>query len=218
MKKYLIATVAASLLGSSAMAHEVWLERDGNSIKTFFGHYTQGIKESGDRLNMIKANLYLPAGEIERKERATNYIEATAKSGSDIALVEAFKPRKSKLAPVISRTIFLARTGRSDNKNLLKLDLVPKTKDSDTFVITYDGEPLARTNVTLYAPNMWSMSFRSNDNGEITIKTPWKGRYFATLKHIDETKGEVDGEPYDQTSYVMTLTFDVESGLLWSEK
>jgi hypothetical protein len=142
--------------------------------------------------------------------RQKDHIEITIKDKGDVGITEKMSPRKGKFVDFVVRTIFLARDGRGDNKQLLEVDIVPESANSNTFTLMYKNKPLPKTKINVIAPNTWSKSFLSNEAGKVTIQTPWKGDYVLQLNYEDKTKGEADGKAYEQTNYVMTLHFEVE--------
>ncbi|MGP1580628.1 MAG: DUF4198 domain-containing protein [Wolinella sp.] len=214
MKKLWLATLLA-LVTSGAMAHEVWLERDGKNAQMFFGHWTRDMIENKDRLEMFKLDQLTPKNRVKKIERMEKSIKLELASEGDVALTEVMKPRKSRLTPEVVQRIFLARTGRSETKNLLKLDLVPSAKDSNKMKVVFDGKPLAKQMVKLYGPHKWSKEFRSDDEGMVILETPWKGGYFVDVRYTEEVKGEYEGVAFESKGYLLTLTFNVSEGIAW---
>lgn len=216
MKKLLSAVCAASLGLSSLMAHALWVEKEGDATKVFFGDWDKNSKElTGKRLDNVKAEIVLPQGLGTETSREYDHILIQTKHAGDVAVIEPIAPRKSRLADTVGRTVYMGRAGRSERSVLLPLDLVPLSAQSNEFTVMLDGKPLPRASVTLWAPPKWSITLRSDDAGKVIFKTPWKGQYLAQVLHTDETKGEIDGVAYDQTTYAMSLNFSVEKGIDW---
>ncbi len=214
MRKLWLTTLLV-LVASGAMAHEVWLERDGKNAQMFFGHWTMDMTENKDRLEMFKLDQLAPKDRVKKVERMEKSIKLELASEGDVALTEVMKPRKSRLTPAVVQRVFLARAGRSETKNLLKLDLVPSAKNSNKMKVIFDGKPLAKQVVTLYGPHKWSKNFRSDDEGMVTLDTPWKGNYFADVRYTEEVKGEYEGVAFESKGYLLTLTFSVTEGIAW---
>ncbi|MBE0495692.1 MAG: DUF4198 domain-containing protein [Campylobacterales bacterium] len=200
-------------LALPAMAHQLWLERDGDVVKEYFGHWPN-FKENSDgkRLEAIKGTDVSPKGVLSKTERAFDHNVLHVNKAGDIGVIEAMEPRKGKLVEFIVRTLFLARHGRSESITLLALDLVPTAPNANTFTLMLEGKPLPATPVKVISPTSWSKTFRSDLDGKVTIETPWKGDYVAEVSYTDKTKGEVDGKPYEQTNYIMTLFFTTNEG------
>lgn len=202
-----------------ALAHQVWLERDGDVVKEYFGHWPNFKENSdGNRLGAIKGTAVSPKGVLAKTERAFDHNVLHVNKAGDIGVTEAMEPRKGKLVEFVVRTIFLARHGRSERVNLLALDLVPTAPNANTFTLMLEGKPLPATPVKVTSPTSWSKTFRSDLDGKVTIETPWKGDYVAEVSYEDKTKGEVEGKAYEQTNYIMTLFFSLESGMEWKPK
>lgn len=219
MKKSLLTLALVAGFSLSAGAHQVWLEREGSVAKVYYGHWSHDFmeKRSGKRLGEIKGKEVLPQGALQKSEPLEDGIELKLGKVKDIALIEALDPRKGKMVETIIRTTFLARHGRSETKALMELDLVPQSAEGNTFTLLFRDKPLARTKVTIYAPHKWSKSLMSDDEGKVTIQTPWKGMYLMEASYMDEAKGVVNGKEYEKSNYVMTLVFVNESGIAWAE-
>jgi uncharacterized GH25 family protein len=216
MKKLLSAVCIASLGLSSLMAHALWVEKEGEATKVFFGDWDTDSKElTGKRLDNIKAEILHPEGVGTETTREYDHILIQTKHAGDVGVVEPIAPRKSRLSDTINRTVYMGRAGRSESKVLLPLDLVPVEPNSNTFTVMLEGNPLPRASVTLWGPPKWSITVRSDEAGKVTFKTPWKGDYLAEVRHVDETKGELGGVTYDQSTYAMSLSFSVEKGIGW---
>lgn len=211
MKKSIIGILMFAGLSTQIFGHQLWLEREGNSLKEFFGHFPH-FKETqnGKRLKAIQGTNLSPKEAYVATKRSVDHLDVTIKSKGDVGITEVMSPRKGKFVDFVVRTIFLAREGRSESKNLLALDLVPKTSGSNTFVIKMDGQPLPKSRIQVIAPNGWSKGFMSDVTGEVSIETPWKGEYIIQANYTDKTKGEADGKTYEQTDYIMTIHFTVK--------
>jgi hypothetical protein len=211
MKKSIVGILVILGFATQVFAHQLWLEREGNVLKEFFGHFPHfKEKESGKRLKAIQGENLTPKEAYVSTTRKNDHLEVAIKSKGDVGVSEVMSPRKGKFVDFIVRTIFLAREGRSESKDLLALDLVPKKPYSNTFIIKMNESPLPKTRIKVIAPNGWSKSFMSNVSGEVTIQTPWKGDYVVQANYTDKTKGKADGKVYEQTDYIMTIHFVVK--------
>lgn len=211
MKKAFMGAVLFVSFATQLFAHQLWLEREGMVVREYFGHFPDfKEKEDGKRLGAIKGLHVSPKEAYIQTKRQKDHIEITLNSEGDIGVTEEMSPRKGKFVDFVVRTIFLAREGRAENKQLLEVDIVPESKNSNTFVLMYKNTPLPKTKINVVAPNTWSKSFSSDEAGKVTIETPWNGEYVLQLNYEDKVKGEADGKAYEQTNYVMTLHFEVE--------
>jgi hypothetical protein len=210
MKKILLTVFITLSFATQIFAHQLWLERSGETLKAYFGHFPNfKEKESGKRLKAIKGLKLNPQSTYVSTKRKSDHIEITVNTQKDIALIEKMSPRKGKFVDFTVQTIFLAREGRKENKDLLYLDIVPESPNSNTFFLKLNKEVLPKMSLSVVAPNGWSKKFKSDKFGKVTIETPWKGDYVASLKYTDKTPGKADGKDFEQTNYVMSLHFNV---------
>jgi hypothetical protein len=222
MKKTLI---FLSLLAASnvALAHFVWLERDGDSsARAYFGEWENDIREkAGGALDRIASPQAYLADKKEalKIERRADHLEIQAKSPGDVVLVEAgLSPREDKKIGGRTETLYHAKAGRNATQARLDLELTPTAPNSNQFVLIFRGQPLAKTSVTVFGPPKWEKSLRTDDQGKVTINTPWAGRYVVEVAHIEESPGEFNSEKYDRVRHVATLSFVTASGIEWADK
>ena len=112
--------------------------------------------------------------------------------------------------------MFYAKVGRAETMGKLDLELVPRLANGATFVLMFQGVALPKTNVTVYGPPKWEKPLRTDEHGQITVPTPWAGRYVLEVAYIEEQAGEADGVKFDRTRHVSTLSFMQREGLPWS--
>lgn len=223
-KRFSLALVFASMLGAaaSASAHMVWVERDGAApvARAYFGEWAEDVREkAGGYLDLIKApQAYgTDAAKPYTVTRKDDHIEIAAATG-DVRVVEAMASRDDKKQGGKSRSVFNAKAGRAETAAKLDLELVPAAPNSNTFVLTFKGKPVPKTEVTVFGPPKWSQSFHTDEQGRITISTPWQGRYVLETTYHDATAGEAPNGAFDRTRYVGTLSFEVAEGLPWAAK
>jgi hypothetical protein len=134
---------------SSAHAHYVWLEYDGNGpARAYFGEWVDDIREkTGGMLDRIKApRTFLGARNdplpIKRNE---NNLEISVKGRGDLRLMDnSMPPREDKEKGGRTRTIYYANAGRSEVTNKLDLELVPTVANGNTLVLLLFGSPYQR--------------------------------------------------------------------------
>jgi hypothetical protein len=61
--------------------------------------------------------------------------------------------------------------------------------------------------VAAYGPPKWEKPLRTNDQGQITVPTPWAGRYVLEVVYVYEKNAEVDGVKFDRMRHESTLSF-----------
>lgn len=197
----LLASLA--LVTPFAQAHMLWLERPSDHLtQAYFGEFVDDVRET-------------QAGPLKRFEGLTaqqagkTLLSQAQDSSLDFATTGVADVRLSKtLIHKDTRVIFDAKAGRHETKadDSLTLELVPESADSNTLTLMFQGKPLAATEVIAVSPQKWSKSFRTDEQGKITLKTPWAGLYVLEVAHTVEGKGEQEGKSYEKTRYVHTLS------------
>lgn len=213
-------SLGALLAVGAAQAHFVWVERDGaGPARAYFGEWHHDVREqTGGRLDRIKAPRGFGADSraLLPIERRADHLEIAANAAGDVRLVEAgLAPRADKRNGGKTRTVYHAKAGRNDTAAKLELELVPDAANSERFVLLFRGEPLAKTDVTLFGPPKWQKPLRTDAAGRVALPTPWKGRYVAKVTHVEETPGEAGGETYDRVRHVFTLSFVTDRDQPW---
>jgi hypothetical protein len=213
---------AVLMLGvaGAAQAHFVWLEHDGNGpARAYFGEWAEDVREkTGGALDRIKTPHAFVASSQDPLpiERQADHLEIAMQGDGDIRLIESgMATRDSQREGGKTRTIFHARAGRSETVGRLDLELVPTTAHSNTFVLLFRGAPLAKTGVTVLGPPKWEKPLRTDEQGRITVLTPWAGRYVLTVTYVENKAGSAGGEHFDRTRHVATLSFVQPDGQSW---
>lgn len=65
-----------------------------------------------------------------------------------------------------------------------------------TLKITYKNEPFAEKEIDLFIPNQWSRKVKTNKEGIITFKAPYKTQYLVEATHKEETPGTYNNKEY----------------------
>ncbi|MBP9491247.1 MAG: hypothetical protein KBE77_07330 [Aliarcobacter sp.] len=220
MKKLVYSILLSSLAVVSANAHEIWLELDEkkNEAKLFFGDFDGKQTESGEKFARIKEGVSYPADLVKDVKRDNNSITYTLSKKSDIVVIRTSEPRKARDSELIENKIAYTKAGRTSLESIVDFDIVPVSKDSNSFKLVFKNEPIKKSKVTVISPTGWEKTFEVNDKGEFTIHTPWIGKYLLQASLEDEIKGEVDGKVFDKTVHSISYTIDVNQGLPWNTK
>ncbi|MFY9070667.1 hypothetical protein PZQ95_10895 [Aliarcobacter butzleri] len=220
MKKsvYIMMSLLVMVLGANA--HEVWLKLDDkkNEAQLFFGHFADNQKESGEKFERIKEGVTYPKDLVKEIKRNNDNITYTLSKKSDIVVVQEGEPRKNRDTGITTKRIAYIKAGRTATEVITAFDIVPIEKNSNTFKLVYNNQALKKSEIKVVSPTGWEKTFMTDDNGDFTIITPWKGSYLIQAKFEDETKGEIDGKAYDKTVHVMTYTIENNQGLSWEIK
>ncbi len=222
LKRLSSAIVLAALAGwgGQAQAHMVWVERDGTAplARAYFGEWAEDVREkAGGYLDMIKGPQAFGTdmGKAYAVTRKNDHLEIAATGSGDVRLTEALPPRDDKAKGGKSRTVFHAKAGRAETASKLDFEIVPTAPNANTFVLTHKGQPVPKTEVTVFGPPKWSKVLHTDAEGRFSITTPWKGRYVIETAYQDNTAGESGGTAFDRSRHVGTLSFEVAEGLPW---
>ncbi|MBF7066094.1 hypothetical protein [Aliarcobacter butzleri] len=220
MKKLVYIMMSLSVIVLGANAHEVWLKLDDkkNEAQLFFGHFADNQKESGEKFERIKEGVTYPKDLVKEIKRNNDNITYTLSKKSDIVVVQESEPRKNRDTGITTKRIVYIKAGRTTTEVITAFDIVPIEKNSNTFKLIYNNQAVKKSEIKVVSPTGWEKTFMTDDNGDFTIITPWKGSYLIQAKYEDETKGEVDGKAYDKTVHVMTYTIENNQGLSWEIK
>jgi hypothetical protein len=223
MRRLLLLLTIAALLPTvtAVQAHFVWIERDGDGVsRAYFGEWADDIREKAggllDRIKSPRAFLTDPSRTLPLERRA-DHLEITGAGAGDVRLVETgLAPRDDTRAGGKTKTVYHAKAGRRDTQAVLGLELIPMALNSSTFTLLLYGQPLAKAEVKVFAPPKWEKSFRTDDQGRVTLQTPWAGRYVVEVVYMEEKPGEDRGEAYNRLRHVSTLSFVVDEGIAWT--
>ncbi len=200
------------LLAATACAHFVWLERDPatGAVAAFFGEWSADVRETQDGyLTLIAAPAATDAtGRTLPVEIAHDriHVSTTTATTGDLRLDNRYLGEKGT-----TLTHYQAKLGRGDTTARHPLELVPVIAGSNTFILLFRGAPLASTAVTLFTAAGWNRTFTTDDDGRVTLETPWPGQAIVEVAHREAVSGEHAGRTYDAIRHVSTLTFQVDA-------
>ncbi len=223
MTKTRLAALVATLFAMPlpAMAHQVWLEREGGTVRAYFGEPVEGMRErSGGLLDRI-AGPRIFIGDPSKPlplRREADHIQASLPAGDgDVRLVEDSLAPYGRVPEQRTRPIMLAREGRAETRSVMDLELVPVAPNANSFTLLLRGNPLPRAEVTVVAPPRWERRLHTDAEGRVTIATPWAGRYVMEAVHTEDRAGGAGDAAYVKQRLVSTVSFLVTEGLPWTE-
>lgn len=219
----LLTLFLASFMTTPARAHYVWLERDGDGpARVYLGEWIDDIREkTGGMLDRIKApRVFLGAStEPLPVKRNENNLEIDVKGRGDVRLAEdTMPPREDKEKGGATKTIYYAKAGRAETAAKLDLELAPTVSNGNTFVLVFFGSPLAKAEVTIIGPSKWQKPLTTSDKGQITLPTPWAGRYVLEVTHFDDKAGGSGNEKFHRTRHISSLSFTQRHAIRWTDK
>jgi hypothetical protein len=212
----------ALLVALPAAAHQVWLERDGQTVHAYFGEPIDNVRERTggylDRIAAPRAFTADPAAALPVTRRADSLDFTLPAGATDARLVEDGLAPFGRPETGRTKAVFLAREGRSETRGVMDLELVPVTAGGNVFTLMLRGQPLPRSEVTIVAPPRWERRLRSDADGRVTFETPWAGRYVAEAVHTEERAGGEGDGAYVRMRFVSTLSFSVAEGIAWAPR
>lgn len=207
--------LVALLLACSglAQAHFVWIERDGGAdAKAYFGEWAQNLRERDDgHLKMLASPRAFAAGRDLKIERGADHLLLKNAGSGDVRLLEEVVYGKNLI-------VYHIKNGRAETAAALDLELVPVSAGGNRFTLLFRGEPVTKTEVTVFGPPQWQKSFYTDAQGQLTIDTPWAGFYVLEAAHEEPKAGNLDGKPYEKTRHITTLSFTATQGIAWPSR
>lgn len=218
-----LATATLLILAAlPAKAHYLWIERDGAVARVFFGEFAENLREKNDGpLGNIKTPqaFHNDKAQALPLQRGVDHLAIDKVGNGDLRLVEeGMAPREDKRNGGRTKSLYHAKEGRGETKPVLDLELVPVAANDNTFVVLLRGAPLAKAEVKVFAPSLWEKGLRSDEQGKVTIATPWIGRYVLEVVHLEPKAGEFAGQAYDRLRHVSTVSFTTQQGIPWAAK
>ncbi len=223
MVQLIVSAILLLALSQTAYAHFVWLERDGDGpARVYFGEWIDDIREkTGGLLDRFKApRAFLgTSSEALPVKRNDNHLEIGAKGRGDVRFVDSGVPaREDKEKGGVTKTIYYAKAGRAETAAKLDLELVPTATNGNTVVLVFLGAPLPKAELTIIGPSKWEKPLVTDEQGRVTLPTPWAGRYVLEVTHFDEKPGGSGEEKFSRTRHISSLSFVQQSGIRWTDK
>jgi hypothetical protein len=213
-------TLAVSV--GTADAHQIWIERqpDGTT-QAFFGEYLEELHEKAggllDRIPGPVAFLRDRAAPL-KLERKEDHFAIAASGNGDVRLIEeGIAPYADKARGGKTKNIFHAKEGRTETAAALDIELVPAAAGSNDLVLMLRGAPVAKAEIAVGGPSLWSKSLHTDDAGRVRLETPWRGRYVVEVVRFEERQGGTGDGAYDRIRHVFTLSFVQDGGLEWKK-
>ena len=214
----LAALLALSFIGA-ASAHSLWLERQGDGLRLYFGEFEENLREVSpgllDRLSP-QAKVAVAGDKALKVEKTAGFFTvAGAVSADDSVVAEDVRIAERRTAEKVTRV--LARLGAryvadfKERPPVNTLDVVPAGKPG-AFKVFYQGKPLAKAKLELIAESGWKREFKTDEQGAVEASLPWRGAYVIEVQHTDATSGKLGEEAYDTLRCASTLSFRLADG------
>jgi hypothetical protein len=199
-------------MAASAQAHYLWVENDaGGAARGYYGEWQNNLVEkSGANLERIaNPKAFQSDANVPLKiVRAADHFDmGGAKGHADVRLTDMIYAEARK-----TRSFYYAKGGRQDTVAVFDLEFVPVAPGSNQFTLLWKGAPLPKAAVSVYGPPKWQRELDTDEQGRVTIDTPWMGRYIVESIRTEERKDPAD----EVRRQVATISFTVDRGIRWS--
>jgi hypothetical protein len=216
--RFLLAALLSFGLIGSAAAHSIWVEREGDGARLYFGEFDENLREgSPGLLDRLKPEAKVAGSDkaLKLDKQATFFAIAGPLSKDDSIVAEnvaVTERRGDKPTKVLNR---LGARTVADFKELPAvntLDIVPAGKPG-VFKVFYQGKPLAKAKAELIAESGWKRELKTDDQGVFEATLPWRGGYVIEVQHTDATPGKLGEEAYDSVRCASTLFVRAGDGM-----
>jgi uncharacterized GH25 family protein len=222
MKNNIIFFITFLCLPVLSQAHYLWIESDNDTeAKVYFGEFNEGVIEvAGGRLDErdnLKAYIQSAKENMKPLEfvKRDNHFSTALKNANGWIYAEDLTNEVkdwSKYDIGVVKPMFYARAAAANKpqpaKTALTLDIIPvSVDDQQTYQVFFKDKPLAGAKLKVYAPNMWMQEIKTDDNGKLSITTPWTGRYVLDIIYLEPSAGEFEGKKYDKIRHRSTYSF-----------
>lgn len=209
--------VSFSLIGSAA-AHSIWVEREGDGARIYFGEFDENLREgSPGLLDRLKPEAKVAGSDKALKlDKQATFFAVAGPFGKDDSIVAetvaVSERRGDKPTKVLNRLGARYVADFKEQAPVNTLDIVPAGKPG-VFKVFYQGKPLAKAKAELIAESGWKRDFKTDEQGVFETTLPWRGGYVIEVAHTDATPGKLGEEAYDSSRSASTLFVRVADGM-----
>lgn len=209
--------VSFALIGGAA-AHSIWVEREGDGARIYFGEFEENLREgSPGLLDRLKPEAKAASSEKPLKlDKQATFFAVAAQLGKDDSIVvenvAITERRGDKPTKVLTRLGARHVVDYKELAPLNTLDILPAGSPG-LFKVFYQGKPLAKAKAELIAESGWKREFKTDEEGVFKATLPWRGGYVIEVTHTDATPGKLGEEAYDSARSASTLFVHVADGM-----
>src|SRR5882724_10391735 len=213
---FLVALLSLGLIGSAA-AHSIWVEREGDGARIFFGEFDENLREaSPGLLDRLSPQAKVAGSDKPLKvDKTAGFFAVAGPVGKDDSVVaedvRITERRGDKPTKVLSKLGARSVADFKEQPAVNTLDIVPAGKPG-AFKVFYQGKPLAKAKLELIAESGWKREFKTDEQGAVEAALPWRGAYVIEVQHSDATPGKLGEEAYDTLRCASTLSFRLADG------
>lgn len=211
------ATFLSFGLVGSAAAHSIWVEREGDGARIYFGEFEENLREgSPGLLDRLKPEAKVAGSDKALKvDKQAGFFAVAGPLAKDDSIVAenvaVTERRGDKPTKVLNRLGARTVTDSKELPAVSTLDIVPAGKPG-LFKVFYQGKPLAKAKAELIAESGWKREFKTDEQGLFEATLPWRGGYVIEVAHTDATPGKLGEEAYDSVRCASTLFVRVADG------
>ena len=209
--------ISFALIGGAA-AHSIWVEREGDGARIYFGEFEENLREgSPGLLDRLKPEAKVAGSEkpLKLDKQATFFAVAGQLGKDDSIVVENVaitERRGDKPTKVLTRLGARHVVDFKELAPLNTLDVLPAGSPG-LFKVFYQGKPLAKAKAELIAESGWKREFKTDEEGVFKATLPWRGGYVIEVTHTDASPGKFGEEAYDSARSASTLFVHVADGV-----
>jgi uncharacterized GH25 family protein len=213
---FLVALLSFGLSGVAA-AHSIWIEREGDGARIYFGEFDENLREaSPGLLDRLKPEAKVAGGDKALKvDKQAGFFAVAGAVGKDDSIVAEnvaiTERRGDKPTKVLTKLGARTVADFKEQPAVNTLDIVPAGKPG-LFKVFYQGKPLAKAKAELIAESGWKREFKTDEQGAFEAALPWRGAYVIEVQHADATPGKRGEEAYDSVRCASTLFLRVADG------
>ncbi|AUN95293.1 hypothetical protein [Pseudazoarcus pumilus] len=210
MHAHLVSPLVARLLSGVALAFTfalahadyVWIEgaEDGAVIRS---GALDGERKPAGELDSVELR---PIGDAKPEAKVDGEVMRVTgvPEGRDV------RARAYEVLAEDELMYYQARWGRNETKADLDFELVPTEAGGNTFQLMWMGSPVKASYVRVSTSAGWSKTLDPNEDGSVTLDTPFPGLYVLQLTARASGWAEIDGKRYTDVRHTATLSFTVE--------
>lgn len=223
------AVLCATLLSlaPAAFAHYLWIERDGERVRVYFGEVNEVREQSPGRLDEIVAPRLaaIAADGAERElaldRRRGSFAAPDAARAANLVATESRYEVKdwTRQGIGVVKPMFYARTSAWPARSpvptaaAMRLDVRPAAGRAGAVEVLFEGKPLAGAKVVVHAPNGWDQELKADEQGRAEVAMPWRGQYVVEVIHKEAAAGEFEGKRFEAVRHRATLSVVKSSGV-----
>jgi uncharacterized protein DUF4198 len=216
--RFFLAALLSFGLSGVAGAHTIWIEREGDGARIYFGEFDENLREaSPGLLDRLKPEAKVAGSDKALKvDKTAGFFAVAGPVGKDDSIVAenvaVAERRGDKPTKVLNRLGARTVTDFKELPAVNTLDIVPAGKPGQ-FKVFYQGKPLAKAKAELIAESGWKRELKTDEQGTFEATLPWRGGYVIEVQHTDATPGKRGEEAYDSVRCASTLFVRVGEGV-----